>query len=192
MEIAAFVAPRPMPAEHRQGIAQFASDDQALQHVREASFVLGIAGLGSAALRRKLVELYQGRGATWQSVVHATAWVSPSAQLGAGAVVLAGGVVNTGARVGQHAVVNTGAIVEHDVELGDYSIAAPGVILGGGARVGSDCFLGLGCRVRDHVSIGQASVVGMGAVVVTAMPAGVEVVGIPGRPRQAVNHGNPA
>ena len=44
----------------------------------------------------------------------ATAWVAPTARLGAGTFVGAAAAVNAGARVGEHVVVNTGAIVEHD------------------------------------------------------------------------------
>jgi acetyltransferase EpsM len=189
-ELAGFVDPVPMDPKHRLGLRQFASDDEALREVRDVSYILGIGGLDTRALRRRLVAQYDQRGARWHTVVHGAAWVSPSAVLAKGAVVLAGAVVNSHAVLGAHAVVNSGAVVEHDVRLGDFAFAAPGAVLGGGAQVGEECFLGLGCRIRDHVMIGDRSVVGMGAVVVESIPADVEVLGVPARLRQKAPHGN--
>jgi acetyltransferase EpsM len=122
-----------------------------------------------------------GGTARWAVVVHATAWVSPSATLEPGAVILAKAVVNAGARVGRHAIVNSGAVVEHDVQIGDGSHVAPGAVIGGGTRVGAWTFIGLGAKVRDHIEVGAGAVVGMGAVVVGSISPGEVVVGVPAR-----------
>jgi len=125
-----------------------------------------------------------GPGSRWATVVHATAWVSPSAQLEAGAVVLGHALINTGARVGRHAIVNSAAVVEHDVVIGDGTHLAPGAVVGGGTRIGQHTFIGLGARVRDHIEIGAGAVIGMGAVVVASIAPGATVVGIPARPHE--------
>lgn len=122
-----------------------------------------------------------GPTARWATVVHATAWISPSATLQPGAVVLANAVVNTGARVGRHAIVNSAAVVEHDVAVGHGTHLAPGAVIGGGTRIGDHVLIGLGARVRDHIEIGTGAVVGMGAVVVESIEPGATVVGIPAR-----------
>jgi len=146
--------------------------------------VLGFGGGETSdglAARAATTERF-GPGTRWATVVHATAWVSPTARLQEGAVVLAGAVVNTGADVGRHAIVNSGAVVEHDVRVGDGSHVAPGAVIGGGTRIGENAFIGLGARVRDHVDIGAGAVIGMGAVVVESIAPGVTVVGVPARP----------
>ncbi len=125
-----------------------------------------------------------GPQARWATVVHATAWISPTATLDPGAVVLAHAVVNTCAHVGRHAIVNSAAVVEHDVVVGEGSHVAPGAVIGGGTRIGEHAFIGLGARVRDHIEIGAGAVVGMGAVVVESIQAGATVVGIPARPHE--------
>ena len=127
----------------------------------------------------------------WASVVHATAWVSPTAVVEPGAVVMACAVVNTGARVGAHAIVNTGAIVEHDVVVGAFTRVGPGATIGGGSVIGSDALLGLGAAVRDHITIGDGATVGMGAVVTAAVAPGATVVGVPARalPRASQQRG---
>jgi acetyltransferase EpsM len=145
--------------------------------------VLGFGGgetPGGLAARAAATERFGG--ARWATVVHATAWVSPSATLEPGAVILAGAVVNTGAHVGRHAIVNSAAVVEHDVVVGAGGHVAPGAVIGGGSRIGEQAFIGLGARVRDHIEIGAGAVVGMGAVVVESIASGATVVGIPARP----------
>ena len=147
--------------------------------------VLGLGGAGSPGLRRRLVERLDARAATgvrWATIVHAGAWVSPTARLGPGAVVLAGAIVNSGAAVGAHAIVNSAAVVEHDVVIGDFTHVAPAAVIGGGACLGRDGFVGLGARIRDHVTIGDGATVGMGAAVVDDVAAGVTVIGSPARP----------
>lgn len=145
---------------------------------------LGILGFGALDAReqrvdavRRLTPLLGG----WVTVVHGSAWVSPTAVVGEGTVIMAGAVVQTGATIGRHCIVNTGAIVEHDAVLGEHVQLAPGVTLGGGVRIGALAYLGLGAVVRDHTSVGAGATVGMGAVVVRDVAQGARVMGVPAR-----------
>jgi acetyltransferase EpsM len=183
-----FADPAPPPdASRRLGLDHLGGDDVVIRLLADAradppALVLGF---GSAAARRAAaVETFGG--ATWATVVHAAAWVSPSAEIGEGSVVFAGAVVNAGARLGRHVIVNSGAIVEHDVQLDDFAHVGPGATIGGAARVGRETYLGLGAVVRDHVVIGPGAMVGMGAVVVDEVKPGTTVIGSPARPRESV------
>jgi acetyltransferase EpsM len=154
-----------------------------LSHDDRPWLVLGFGGgetPAGLADRAAATERF-GPDARWATVVHATAWISPTARIEQGAVVLANAVINTGARIGRHVIVNSSAVVEHDVRIGDGSHTAPGAVIGGGTRIGEHTFIGLGARVRDHLEIGAGAVVGMGAVVVASIGPGATVVGIPAR-----------
>ena len=80
---------------------------------------LGISGLEHAKLRKRLVDSVEGHrhaercAAKWHKSLHPRAVIARSAQVGQGAVVFAGAVVNPLAKIGKHAVVNTCAVVEH-------------------------------------------------------------------------------
>ena len=148
------------------------------------ALVLAVGGVGDPGGRRRVAESVQELApwSCWATVVHGTAWVSPSADLSDGTVVLAGAVVNAGATVGPHGIVNSRAVVEHDVEIGAFVHLGPGAIVGGGARIGSDVSVGMGALIRDHITVGDGATIGMGAVVVADVPPGVTVVGSPARP----------
>ena len=145
--------------------------------------ILGFGGGSNAeglADRLRTVDRY-GPTARWATVVHAAAWVSPSATVAPGVAIMALAVVNTGASIGAHAIVNSGAIVEHDVELGVGCHLGPGAAVGGGTRIGAGTFVGLRASIRDHIEIGAGALVGMGAVVVDSVAGGSRVLGIPAR-----------
>jgi sugar O-acyltransferase (sialic acid O-acetyltransferase NeuD family) len=179
-----FTDPAPAPgAAGRLGVEHLGDDSALAGEASSGDFILGVGA--SIDARRRATERAPDR-ASWATVVHATAWVSPTASLGPGTVVLAGAVINAGAEVGAHVIVNTRAVVEHDVVVGDFAHLAPGAVVGGGAWIGEAAFVGLGGLIRDHVAVGARAVVGMGAVVLEAVPDDTTVVGAPAHQRHAV------
>lgn len=104
------------------------------------------------------------------------------AEPGAGTVVLAGTVVNDGARLGEGVIVNSAAVVEHDVVVGAFSHIAPGAVLGGGARVGRGVLIGTNATVLPGVAVGDFVIVGAGAVVTADLTEAGVYVGVPARP----------
>lgn len=181
-DVSGFLDLRSNPeTENRLGVTRLGSDEEGreLSTQGEVRFVMGLAGLTSREARMALVKAYDEAGARWATIVHATAWVSPTAHLAEGVFVSAGAIVNTGARIERHALVNTGAVVEHDVVIGEFAQISPAAAIGGAAQIGKNAYIGLGAFIRDHVSIGKGATVGMGAVVVAPVPEGAVVVGNP-------------
>jgi acetyltransferase EpsM len=156
-------------------------DDLALSAYPEALAILGFGTIGRPRPRAETVDRLSSSLGGWATVVHAHAWVSPTATVGEGTIVMAGAVVQTGARIGSHCIINSGAVIEHDVVLSDHVQIAPGAVLGGGVSAGWGAFVGLGASVRDHVSLGDESIVGMGAVVIGDVSRGATVLGVPAR-----------
>ncbi len=165
------------------GVARLGDDAAVLTLLADHHVIIGVGAVGAAAVRLAIADRYRDAGARFATVVHARAWVSPHARLGAGVAVFAGAVVNAGAVVEDHCVISTGAIVEHDCTVGALTQVGPGSVIGGGASIGRECQVGLGSRIRDHVRIHDRVIVGMGAVVVNDVGADLTVIGHPARDR---------
>jgi sugar O-acyltransferase (sialic acid O-acetyltransferase NeuD family) len=140
-------------------------------------------GLGINSVRRAVASRCRLAGATLLTVIHRTASIAQSAEIGAGTVVLAGAAVNPDARVGEGVIVNTGAVVEHDCEIGAYAHLSPNAAIGGGVRLGELTSLGLCAVVLPGLTVGAGTVVGAGAVVTRPLPANAVAMGVPARVR---------
>jgi sugar O-acyltransferase (sialic acid O-acetyltransferase NeuD family) len=136
-------------------------------------------GIGDNLVR--LSRLPELAGLALPSLIHPTSWVSPTAHMGAGAIVLPLALVNNNARVGRAVIVNSGAIVEHDCDLADGVHISPGAVLSGCVTVGEGAWIGAGATVIPGVRIGAGAMVGAGSVVIRDVERETTVVGSPAR-----------
>jgi sugar O-acyltransferase (sialic acid O-acetyltransferase NeuD family) len=140
-----------------------------------------VVAIGHNAVRHtKLLALIEA-AAPVVSLIHPMAFVSQRAVLGIGSVVFAGAVVNIDARIGVGAILNTGCSVDHDCVLGGAVHISPGARLAGGVNIGDRSWIGIGASVKQLIRVGHDSVVGSGASVVSDVPDGVLVVGVPAK-----------
>lgn len=131
--------------------------------------------------RRRVFEQFVERGYRFEQVIHPTAVLASSVELGEGAQVMAGAVIQPSAIIGPNVLVNTRACVDHDCVIEAHVHVAPGVTLSGGVHVHDTVHIGTGATVIQNIDIGREAVVGAGAVVVGDVSAGATVVGVPAR-----------
>lgn len=158
-------------------------DDACLQDFSPDSVRL-VNGMGSTAvsqIRKRIFDDCKVRGFIFESVIHPSACVSPSAILSEGTQVMAGAVIQDGAKIGCNVIINTGAIVDHDCVIGAHTHVAPGATLSGGVTVGCTCHIGVGAVMIQSVALGDESLVGAGAVVIRSHSASSCLVGIPAK-----------
>ncbi|MAC34670.1 MULTISPECIES: acetyltransferase [Idiomarina] len=137
-----------------------------------------IVAIGNAKVRSTIQNQLQ-RVAS--ALIHPSAVVSPSAQLGQGTVVMPNAVVNSDTVIGDGVIINTGAVVEHDCKIGDYSHICPNTALAGGVTVGAQSWIGIGSSVIQLITIGSDVTVGAGSVIIRDIPNGHTVVGNPAK-----------
>lgn len=160
--------------------------DDLLPSLRDRGVTHAVVSVGSVKpsdLRLQLFERILAAGLATVAIVHRAAVVSPFATVGEGTVVFAGAIVNPGAVIGRNCIVNTGAVIEHDCKVEDHAHISPAAALGGAAFVGRGAHVGIGATVLQGRRVGARALVGGGAVVVSDVPEGATVVGIPARPR---------
>ena len=158
--------------------------DEILPSLRSQGVEEAIVGVGSSEdnhPRSLLFERIVRIGFHPALLIHPTAVLSFTVEIGRGVAVMARAVVNPNARLGDNVIVNTGAIVEHDCILGDHVHVASGACLSGGVRIGRKSFIGVGASSIQNVSIGEGCLIGGGAAVVGDIPDHSVALGVPAR-----------
>jgi sugar O-acyltransferase (sialic acid O-acetyltransferase NeuD family) len=117
------------------------------------------------------------------TVVHPAAVIGTGVVIEAGAVVLATAVCSPLVRIGPHALVHNGAVLGHDTVVGAYASVMPRAVVGGDATVGEGAVVAIGATVLEGRIVGAWATVGAGAVAVSDVRPGIQVLGVPARPR---------
>jgi len=157
-----------------------ASDDEgiALAVAEDAAIALAV---GSNSARLALLGL-TGVSERAHPLESPLAYVSTTAVLGRGVVVMSGVHIGPGAAVADGALINTHAVVEHDSHVGAGAHVAPGAVLLGASNVGERCLVGARSVVLPGVVVGDDVTVGAGSVVIDDLPGPTMVAGNPARP----------
>jgi sugar O-acyltransferase (sialic acid O-acetyltransferase NeuD family) len=139
--------------------------------------VFGFSGPAIAGLLARVEPL----GLDFASVIHAAAYVAPTARVGRGTLVGPGAVLAPHASVGEFTQVNRGASIGHDATVGRFCRTGPGAIVCGLATIGDRVQLGAGAIVRDRVRVCDDAVIGLGAAVVSDLTEPGTYLGVPAR-----------
>ena len=151
--------------------------------VERAAPPAGIApAIGTNAARAELLAWLARIERRAETVIDASALLSPSAVAGDGVFLAPRAVVNAETRIESGVIVNTGATIDHDCRIDSWAHIAPGAHLCGGVRVGARTLIGAGATIIPGISIGADAVVAAGAVVTRDVPDGARVAGVPARP----------
>ncbi|MBM3869193.1 MAG: acetyltransferase [Verrucomicrobia bacterium] len=142
---------------------------------------LYLCGLGMPALKEKLIAPLVAAGARFLTFVHPRAHLGARVTIGRGSVVCPGAVLSADITLGEFVLVNLNSTIGHDATLGDWTSLSAQCDVTGHVRIADRVFLGSRATIIPEKTVGSRSIVGAGAVVVTHVPAGVTVVGIPAR-----------
>jgi sugar O-acyltransferase (sialic acid O-acetyltransferase NeuD family) len=137
-----------------------------------------ICGVGSPRLRYQFSQKVKQ---PWHQAIHPFSSVSPGASLERGVVILAGCVVGSQARLGQHVTLNRLCSIGHATVLEDFVTVSPGANIAGNVRIGTGCFIGIGSSIIENITIGKWSMVAAGSVITKDIPPYSTVAGSPGR-----------
>lgn len=123
----------------------------------------------------------RARGALFTNVVHPTALVHSSAELGTGIILRHYSGISPNSRVGNDVMVNSSAGPAHDTVIGDgCSLGAHSDVLGG-AHLGRGVSIGSHAVVMPSARVGDFAVVGVGSVVLRRVAPGTTVFGVPAK-----------
>lgn len=143
--------------------------------------IIGVGHIGNYQVRELLYQKLKNAQFRLINAIHESSYISPSAMLGEGIVVMPGAAVNAEAHIGMNVILNTHAVVEHETIIGDNVHLAPGVVVAGGVCIGNNSFIGAGSTIIQGITIGTNAIVGAGSVVIRDVPDNSVVFGNPAK-----------
>lgn len=134
--------------------------------------------IGNNTVRKNITERLAKKPVT---LIHPQAVVARDVELGCGVVVMAGAVINPGAKIGDGVIINTCSSVDHDCTVGAYTHISVGAHLAGTVHIGKSGFICAGAVVINNTCVCNHVIVGAGAVVVKDITEAGTYIGIPAR-----------
>ena len=116
-------------------------------------FLISLGQIKSVDLRKKLTERVIKAGGKLATIISPLSYVSKTARIGKGSIIMHHALVNSDAEIGENSIVNTKALIEHGVRIGDFCHISTGAIVNGDSKVGKNSFIGSGSVVVHHTSV---------------------------------------
>jgi sugar O-acyltransferase (sialic acid O-acetyltransferase NeuD family) len=116
------------------------------------------------------------------TMIHPTAYISPSSTIGQGGQILPRAMICPRAIIGEDTIINTGAQVDHESVVGAGSHVSVNATLCGKVKLEPRVFVGAGAVVMPNVVVGEGAIIGAGAVVTKSVAPGEVIAGVPAKP----------
>lgn len=128
----------------------------------DAVYLMGIADLN---FRKQFVEQFKKEGAIFIGLIHPTALISPSAEIGEGVVISHNASLGPKVKIGDFNMLNSRCTIGHDTVIGNYNFISPQVALSGYTKVGDGNLIGTNACTIPHISIGSHNKIAAGMIV---------------------------
>jgi sugar O-acyltransferase (sialic acid O-acetyltransferase NeuD family) len=124
---------------------------------------MGYANVNSD--RRSMFERLKALGYSMETYVHPKAMICSDHPIGEGSIVLAGSLVEPGAKVGANTMIWGNVTLAHHSVIGDHVWVASGAVISGNAVIGDQSFIGVNATIVNSVAVGDTVIVGAGALI---------------------------
>ena len=147
-----------------------------------------IVAIGNPKIREKIQKDIEITGKNVPALIHPNASIAENVEIGKGTVVVAGAVINPGARIGRSCIINTGASVDHDCEVADFVHVSVGAHVAGAVKIGERTWIGAGATVSNNIRICADCMIGAGAVVIRDIEKPGTYIGVPAKEKIMSKH----
>ena len=158
------------------GYPVLGDDKWLLQHKSE---VVCCCAIGTPSVRKKIQEMMESYGVTFETLIHPTVRIHPTTTIGVGTVIAHYCGVSVQVSIGKGCFMNGYSAVGHDVKVGEYSVIMARCQVSGFSEVGNQVMLGAASFINSHIKIGDEATVVPGSIVFTKVKPSTYVMGNP-------------
>ncbi|MGY6522256.1 MAG: NeuD/PglB/VioB family sugar acetyltransferase [Mongoliitalea sp.] len=137
--------------------------------------------IGNVYDRKKTVEIILSKGGQFINLIHPTAIISPSVQIGQGVAIKAYSSVASDVVIGDFTYLQGSVIIGHDVRIGNFCQINSFSFFAGYVTVENLCTINAGAKIIQNVLVEEEATVGIGSVVLRNVKKGSTVFGIPAK-----------
>lgn len=132
--------------------------------LENTDFLITLGHLGDAEKRIRCYNTIKDSHGTMATVISPRAYVSKSATIGEGTIILHDALINTGAVIGYNCIINSKALIEHDAIIEEQCHISTGSIINGSSSIGFGSFIGSHATIIQGVSCKPNSFIKAGSV----------------------------
>lgn len=137
--------------------------------------------VGDNKTRKMLTKRVKDAGFEVVNLLHPSAYISQSALLSSGIVVMPNATINAKAIIKDGVIINSGSIVEHECIVDEFCHISPNVAIAGNVTIGALTHVGIGSSIIQNVKIGKNCIIGAGSVVIKDILDNTKAYGVPAR-----------
>lgn len=141
-----------------------------------------VVGIGDNRIRSIWLDKLRGLGFNTINLVHPTAYVSKSAQLGEGVYIHAGAFIWTSSKLSNNVIISPQAMVAHHTLLKEGVSVSANAMVGSYVEVGKRVMIGINAGiVSKRLSIGKDAIIGANSMVLGNVEEKSVMVGSPAK-----------
>ena len=140
-----------------------------------------ICAIGDTEVIADICPILVDKGAIFATVIHPTALLADTCQIGKGVIVGPYAIISTDAKIADFVVVNSYVSVGHDVTVEKGCVISGFSDLMGFTALEEGVFLGSGARLLPSVRVAKNARVGAGSIVLRNVKANTTVFGNPAK-----------
>ncbi len=125
---------------------------------------ISIGQIKNCIPRKKLYEKLLKKKYILPKIISPNAYVSNSAKIGNGSIVMHHALINSFAQVGENCIINSKALVEHSVKVENNCHLSTGSIVNGDCLIKKESLVGSNSTILQGVIVGENSIVGAGKI----------------------------
>lgn len=147
-----------------------------------------IVAIGNNAVRLKIMTRINNLGGSTPTLIHPTATISPSAEIGNGVYIQANAYIWTKVKIGDFCIISPNVVVAHHSTIGKACLVSTLTGVGASINIEDKVFIGMGCTIVTgmHV-VGEKSIIGAGAVVLKDVDKNSVYAGVPAKKIRDIN-----